>query len=82
MKSETVVVTDKRTNVRMIEVKSENVHEESEKILGLFEDNSFREEEIFLGGTNANQKKYLSTKLFSISIILTLLSNFTRLSQT
>ena len=82
MKSETVVVMDKRTNVRMVEVKSENVHEESEKILGLFEDNSFREEEIFLGGSNANCKKYLSTKLFIISIILTLLSNFRRLSQT
>ena len=82
MKSETVVVMDKRTNVRMVEVKSENVHEESEKILGLFEDNSFREEEIFLGGTNANYKKYLSTNLFIISIILTLLSNSRRLSQT
>ena len=82
MKSQTVVVTDKRANVRMIEVKSENIPGESEKILGLFEDNSYREEEVFLGGTNANYKKYLSTKLFTISIIFTLLSNLRRWSRT
>ena len=82
MKSETVVITDKRTNVRMIEVKSENIHEESEKIMGLFEDNSYREEEIFLVGTNSNYKKFLSTNLFSLSLILTLLSNLCQFSQT
>ena len=56
--------------------------EESEKIMGLFEDNSYREEEIFLVGTNANYKKFLSTNLLSLSLILTLLLNLFQLSQT
>ena len=82
MKSQTVVITDKRTNVRMVEVKSENIHEESEKIMGLFEDNPYREEEIFIVGNNANYEEFLSTNLFSLSLILTLLLNLCQLSQT
>ena len=45
MKSDEIVLQDKRTNIRVVEVKSDS--EESGKILGLFDDDSYREEEIF-----------------------------------
>ena len=37
MKSDSITIQDKRTNFRMVEVKSENIQEESEKILSLFQ---------------------------------------------
>ena len=45
MKSDEIVLQDKRTNIRVVEVKIDN--EESGHILGLFYDDSYREEEIF-----------------------------------
>ena len=57
MKSETVSLLDKRTNFRMVEVKSDKIQdsigESEEKILGLFDDDSFREEEVFLTRSNS-----------------------------
>ena len=82
MKSERVVIRDKMTKVRMIVVKSEEVQEESEKTLGLFDDNSYREEEIFLAGTNGSYKTFQPTNLFILALILTLLLNFCQFSQT
>ena len=72
MKSDSITIQDKRTNFRMIEVKSENIQEESEKILSLFDDNSYREEEIFLTRTNSKSITSISESLLTFTIILTL----------
>ena len=66
----------------MVEVKSEKVHGESEKTLGLFDDNSYREDEIFLSGTNDSQNIYQQTNSVILAIILTLLVNLRQFSQT
>ena len=52
MKSDERVVQDKRTKIRVVEVKSES--EESEKILGLFDDDSYREDKMFPTRTNSS----------------------------
>ena len=52
MKSDTLKIQDKRTNFRMVEVKSEKIQEESGKLLSLFDDNSYREDDIFPTRTN------------------------------
>ena len=52
MKSDEIVIRDKRTNIRVVEVKSES--EESEKILGLFDDDSYREDKMFPTRTNSS----------------------------
>ena len=54
MKSDERVVQDKRTKIRVVEVKSES--EESEKILGLFDDDSYREDKMFSSRTNSSFK--------------------------
>ena len=76
------MIRDKTTKVRMVEVKSEKVHGESEKTLGLFDDNSYREEEIFLSGTNDSFNIYQPTNLVILALISTLLLNFAQFSQT
>ena len=73
------MIRDKTTKVRMVEVKSEKVHGESEKTLGLFDDNSYREDEIFLSGTSDSYKIYQPTNLVILALISTL---FINLSQT
>ena len=72
MKSDERVVQDKRTKIRVVEVKSES--EESEKILGLFDDDSYREDKMFSTRTNSS---FESTQVnyFIFSIVLTLNSN-------
>ena len=54
----------------MVEVKSEKVHGGSEKTLGLFDDNSYREDEIFLSGTNNSFQIYQTKNLFILAIII------------
>ena len=44
MKSDKIVLTDKRTNIRVVEVKSDS--EESGNILGLFDNDSHQKEKI------------------------------------
>ena len=66
----------------MVEVKSEKVHGGSEKTLGLFDDNSYREDEIFLSGTNESQNIYQQTNFVILASILTLTLNFRQFSQT
>ena len=66
----------------MVEVKSEKVHGESEKTLGLFDDNSYREDEIFLSGTSDSYEIYQPINLFILALISTLLVNFYQFSQT
>lgn len=66
----------------MVEVKSEKVHGESEKTLGLFDDNSYREDEIFLSGTSDSYKIYPPTNLFILALISTLFLNLSQFSQT
>ena len=81
MRSETVTLQDKRTNVRMVEVKSDK----SEKLLGLFEDNSYREEEIFLTRTSSGGSIYThtaTTNFLIFPLILTLLLNFCQFTET
>ena len=63
----------------MVEVKSEKIDGESEKTLGLFDDNSYREDEIFLSGTSDSYKIYQPTNLVILALISTL---FINLSQT
>ena len=70
------MIRDKTTKARMVEVKSEKVHGESEKTLGLFDDNSYREDEIFLSGTNESQNIYQQTNFVILASILTLTLNF------
>ena len=82
MKSDSITIQDKRTNFRMIEVKSENIQEESEKILSLFDDNSYREDEIFLTRTNSKSITSISESLLTFTIILTLLLNFCQFGET
>ena len=66
----------------MVEVKSEKVDGESEKTLGLFDDNSYREDEIFLSGTSDSYEIYQPINLFILALISTLLVNFYQFSQT
>ena len=90
MKSETVSLLDKRTNFRMVEVKSDKIQdsigESEEKILGLFDDDSFREEEVFLtrsnSGLSSSKASLTETNLFIFPLILTLLLNFCQFSET
>ena len=87
MKSETVTLQDKRTKFRMVEVKSDKIQlDGSEKTLGLFEDNSYRDEEMGVtGGMNSvsSSKSTLTTTNFAIfPLILTLLLNFCQFSET
>ena len=70
LKSDEIVLTDKRTNIRVVEVKSES--EESGKILGLFDDNSYREEEIIFSRNNSSFRSTFSIWLvFSLYLTLT-----------
>ena len=71
MKSDQIVLLDKRTNIRVVEVKSES--EEREKILGLFDEDSYREDDILLSRTNISSKIAPVTWLI-FSLFLTLLS--------
>ena len=73
------MIRDKTTKFRMVEVKSEKVDGESEKTLGLFDDNSYREDEIFLSGTSDSYKIYQPTNLF-LALILPLFLNFSQLN--
>ena len=84
MKSETVTTRDKRTNFRTVEVKSDALNDKGEKLLGLFEDNSFGEEEIFLTRAQNNfASSAQAAKLYIFSLlILTLVSNFCQLGKT
>ena len=66
----------------MVEVKSEKIDGESEKTLGLFDDNSYREDEIFLSGTSDSYEIYQPINLFILALISTLLVNFCQFSQT
>ena len=76
------MIRDKTTKVRMVEVKSEKVDGESEKTLGLFDDNSYREDEIFLSGTSDSYKIYQPANLFVLALISTLFLNLSQFSQT
>ena len=64
MKSDQIVLLDKRTNIRVVEVKSES--EEREKILGLFDEDSYREDQIISRRTNTSFKteSWLVSSLF------------------
>jgi len=82
MKSDTLKIQDKRTNFRMVEVKSEKIQEESGKLLSLFDDNSYRDDDIFLTRTNAGLETSFSESLFAFAIISTLLLNFCQFGET
>ena len=76
------MIRDKTTKIRMVEVKSEKIDGESEKTLGLFDDNSYREDEIFLSGTSDSYKIYQPTNLVILALISTLFINLSQFSQT
>ena len=83
MKSDTVIIQDKRTNFRMKEVKSEKVTEESEKTLSLFDDNTYREDDNFLTRPNGVPSKIVvSQNLFILASILTHLLKFCQFAET
>ena len=67
MKSDQIVLLDKRTNIRVVEVKSES--EESEKIIGL------------LTETNTSFKT-TPQNLFIFSLFSTLISKLCQLGET
>ena len=73
MKSDQIVLLDKRTNIRVVEVKSES--EKSEKRLGLFDEDSYREDQIISRRTNTSFKTTSETWLICslyLSLILRL----------
>ena len=78
MKSDNLVLEDtRRTNVHM--VKSGNVAKGTEKTLSLFDDDSYREEEIFLSRSNSVATPFLlcsQSSLFIFAPIWTLLLKF------
>lgn len=78
MKSDNLVLEDtRRTNVRM--VKSGNVAKGTEKTLSLFDDDSYREEEVFLSRSNSVATPFLlcsQSSLFIFAPIWTLLLKF------
>ena len=80
MKSDEIVLPDKRTNIRVVEVKSDRT-EESGKILGLFDDDSYREEEIFSTRTNSSFKT-TPENWFIFSLFLTLTSKLWQFGET
>ena len=87
MKSETVTLQDKRTKFRMVEVKSDKMQRDgNEKTLGLFEDNTYRDEEMIVtGGINSESSSFstLTTTDFAIfRLILTFLLNFCQFRKT
>ena len=71
MKSDQIVLLDKRTNIRGVDVKSES--EENANILGLFDEDSYREDGISLTRTNTSFKT-TPENLFIFSLFLTLIS--------
>ena len=80
MKSDQLQIVDTtRTNFRMVEVKSEHVPSgKSEKTLSLFDDTSYREEDIFLQSpTNESPTLLLCPQnLFIFAPIWTFLLKF------
>ena len=79
MKSDQIVLLDKRTNIRVDE--SEGEIEESEKMLGLFDENSYREDEILLTRTNISFKTAPENWLI-FSLFLTRISKHRQLGET
>ena len=71
LKSDQIVLLDKRTNIRGVDVKSES--EENANILGLFDEDSYREDGISLTRTNTSFKT-TPENLFIFSLFLTLIS--------
>ena len=71
MKSDQIALLDKRTNIRGVDVKSES--EENANILGLFDEDSYREDGISLTRTNTSFKT-TPENLFIFSLFLTLIS--------
>ena len=75
MKSQVVTIHDRRRNFDNF--KSDKVQEQSEKILSLFDDDSYSEEESFVTrSTNNSCSIFVSAKLFTFILSLTLLLNF------
>ena len=79
MKSDQIVLLDKRTNIRVVEVKSES--EESEKTLGLFDEDSNRENKIFSTRISSSFKT-TSENWLIFSLFSTLISKLWQLGET
>ena len=79
MKSDQIVLLDKRTNIRVVEVKRES--EKSEKRLGLFDEDSYREDQIISRRTNTSFKT-TPENLFIFSLFSTLISKLCQLGET
>ena len=79
MKSDQTVLLDKRTNIRVVEVKSES--EESEKTLGLFDEDSNREKKIFSTRISSSFKT-TSENWLIFSLFSTLISKLWQLGET
>ena len=79
MKSDQIVLLDKRTNIRVVEVKSES--EESEKTLGLFDEDSNREKKIFSTRISSSFKT-TSENWLIFSLFSTLISKLWQLGET
>ena len=78
MKSDEIVIRDKRTNIRVVEVKSE----ENEKILGLFDDDTYREDASFFIRTNNSSFETNPTNCLILSLLLTAASPYWQFGQT
>ena len=79
MKSDQLVLLDKRTNIRVVEVKSES--EESEKTLGLFDDDSNMKNKIFSTRISSSLKT-TSENWLIFTLFSTLISKLWQLQET
>ena len=79
MKSDQIVLLDKRTNIRVVEVKSES--EESEKTLGLFDEDSNMKNKIFSTRISSSLKT-TSENWLIFTLFSTLISKLWQLQET
>ena len=80
MKSDEIVIHDKRTNIRVVEVKSDS--KENEKILGLFDDDTYREDASFFIRTNNSSFETNPTNCLILTLLLTLASTHWQFKET
>ena len=79
MKSDEIVLQDKTTNIRVVEVKSDS--EEFGKILDLFDNDSYQKEEIFATRPNSSFKA-TQENLFIFALFLTQTSKLWQFGET
>lgn len=81
MKTASVTIYEKTRNFGADQFKSDKIQEQSEKILSLFDDDSYSEEDSLLTRINSSCPVTVPNKIFCFILILTLLLNFCQLTK-